>query len=157
MDSSFGKRAQYYSALGGSGTYTGSASQNNWLLSQVRSIFGFAQGGEIGALKSVIKGNGDDSLAINTFKQGEKIIPLNRVPEWDKLIATLPTLNTALDNSFSQSSVEVGQIQITLPNVKNYQDFKNALIKDDKFNNAVATMLDSKLNNKNSFNKLKFK
>ena len=157
MDSSFGKRAQYYSALGGSGAYTGSTSQNNWLLSQVRSIFGFAQGGEIGALKSIIKGNGDDSLAINTFKQGEKIIPLNRVPEWDKLIATLPTLNTALDNSFGQSSVEVGQIQITLPNVKNYQDFKNALIKDDKFNNAVATMLDSKLNNKNSFNKLKFK
>lgn len=157
MDSSFGKRAQYYSALGGSGAYTGSTSQNNWLLSQVRSIFGFAQGGEIGALKSVIKDNGDDSLAINTFKQGEKIIPLNRVPEWDKLIATLPTLNTALDSSFGQSSVEVGQIQITLPNVKNYQDFKNALIKDDKFNNAVATMLDSKLNNKNSFNKLKFK
>lgn len=157
MDSSFGKRAQYYSALGGSGAYTGSTSQNNWLLSQVRSIFGFAQGGEIGALKSIIKGNGDDSLAINTFKQGEKIIPLNRVPEWDKLIATLPTLNTTLDNSFGQSSVEVGQIQITLPNVKNYQDFKNALIKDEKFNNAVATMLDSKLNNKNSFNKLKFK
>lgn len=157
MDSSFGKRAQYYSALGGSGAYTGSTSQNNWLLSQVRSIFGFAQGGEIGALKSVIKDNGDDSLAINTFKQGEKIIPLNRVPEWDKLIATLPTLNTTLDSSFGQSSVEVGQIQITLPNVKNYQDFKNALIKDDKFNNAVATMLDSKLNNKNSFNKLKFK
>lgn len=157
MDSSFGKRAQYYSALGGSGGYTGSASQNRWLLSQVRSIFGFAQGGEIGALKSVIRSNGDDSLAINTFKQGEKIIPLNRVPEWDKLIDTLPTLNTALTSSLGQSNVEVGQIEINLPNVKNYQEFKDALVKDERFNNAMAVMLDSKLNNKNSYNKMRFK
>ena len=130
MDSSFGKRSQYYSALGGSGSYTGSSSQNTWLLSQVRSIFGFAQGGEIGALKSVIRGNGDDSLAINTFKQGEKIIPLNRVPEWDKLIDTLPTLNGVLANVGS-SSIEVGQFNVTLPNVKNYQEFKEALVKDN--------------------------
>lgn len=156
MDSSFGKRAQYYSALGGSGSYTGSSSQNTWLLSQVRSIFGFAQGGEIGALKSVIKGNGDDSLAINTFKQGEKIIPLNRVPEWDKLIDTLPTLNGVLSNVGS-SNVEVGQFNVTLPNVKNYQEFKEALVKDNSFNKAIAVMLDSSINNKNSLNRLRFK
>lgn len=156
MDSSFGKRSQYYSALGGSGAYTGSSSQNTWLLSQVRSIFGFAQGGEIGALKSVIRGNGDDSLAINTFKQGEKIIPLNRVPEWDKLIDTLPTLNSVLSNVGS-SSVEVGQFNVTLPNVKNYQEFKEALVKDNSFNKAIAVMLDSSINNKNSLNRLRFK
>lgn len=156
VDSSFGKRSQYYSTLGGSGAYTGSSSQNTWLLSQVRSIFGFAQGGEIGALKSVIRGNGDDSLAINTFKQGEKIIPLNRVPEWDKLIDTLPTLNGVLSNVGS-SSVEVGQFNVTLPNVKNYQEFKEALVKDNSFNKAIAVMLDSSINNKNSLNRLRFK
>lgn len=156
VDSSFGKRSQYYSALGGSGAYTGSSSQNTWLLSQVRSIFGFAQGGEIGALKSVIRGNGDDSLAINTFKQGEKIIPLNRVPEWDKLIDTLPTLNGVL-SSVGSSSVEVGQFNVTLPNVKNYQEFKEALVKDNSFNKAIAVMLDSSINNKNSLNRLRFK
>lgn len=156
VDSSFGKRSQYYSALGGSGAYTGSSSQNTWLLSQVRSIFGFAQGGEVGALKSVIKGNGDDSLAINTFKQGEKIIPLNRVPEWDKLIDTLPTLNGVLANTGS-SNVEVGQFNVTLPNVKNYQEFKEALVKDNSFNKAIAVMLDSNINNKNSLNRLRFK
>ncbi|WP_300077590.1 DUF3597 family protein [uncultured Thomasclavelia sp.] len=157
MDSSFGARATYYSKLGGSGAYTGSASQNTWLLSQVRRIFGFAKGGEIGALQNVIRGNGDDSLAINTFKQGEKIIPLDMVPEWDNLIQSLPNLNSLINNAGQNIQYIYSFDNITLPNVTNYEQFKEALIKDNKFNNAMATMIDSGINNKNSLNKLRFK
>lgn len=43
LDSSFAQRSRYYSAMGGSGTYTGSASQNHWMLAQMEA-HGYARG-----------------------------------------------------------------------------------------------------------------
>ncbi|MDE7436845.1 MAG: DUF3597 family protein, partial [Lachnospiraceae bacterium] len=63
LDSSFSQRKRYYSAMGGSGTYTGSASQNTWMLEQMK-LHGYAEGSN---------GIPDDRLAWTQEKGGELI------------------------------------------------------------------------------------
>lgn len=45
IDPAFEARAQYYKAMGGTGTYTGSASQNIWMIKQMKAN-GYAKGGK---------------------------------------------------------------------------------------------------------------
>lgn len=68
FDSSKSARAGYYKAMGGSGTYVGSASQNNWMISEMKK-HGFKQGGTIGKL---IRSAGEDGFVL--ARTGEEIL-----------------------------------------------------------------------------------
>lgn len=111
IDSSFSARSQYYSAMGGSGVYTGSSSQNQWMLAQMKNHSGFARGGIIG---SMIRSAGEDGIAL--VRRGEGIIPTSMMPEWKALTQNLPQLNKAINltagNTPSNISIDIGDIQM---------------------------------------------
>lgn len=67
-DSSLSARASIYSALGGSGTFTGTSSQNSWLLKKLKES-GFKTGNN--EIKSITSALGEDGIAF--VKKGESI------------------------------------------------------------------------------------
>lgn len=141
FDSSFSQRANYYKAMGGTGTYTGSASQNTWMISQMKA-HGFKHGGTVG---DMIRGAGEEGFILS--RSGEKLIPLERVSQWDALIDSLPALNNISDklidmgipsvvpevNRNAGDNVNNTHMEVVLPNVTNYEQFKYALQHDKQF------------------------
>ncbi len=87
ISSDFQNRKKYYSAMGGTGTYTGSSSQNAWMIAQMKA-HGFLKGGIIG---NAIHSAGEDGFIL--ARTGEGILPLEMMPEWEELISSLPKLN----------------------------------------------------------------
>jgi len=73
--SEFSDRANLYRAINGSGVYTGSASQNRFLINFLKSQ-GFAKGGTIGSL---IKSTGEDGFVL--ARTGEEILSLDKIKE----------------------------------------------------------------------------
>lgn len=168
-DWSFNAKKKYYKDLIGNDAYTGSYNQNVALLKKFREIKGYNQGGVIGELKNIIGRNNDNSLAINTFEKGEGIIPLPLMGDWKTLINNLEPLNASMDflnkalipnikaNRSTNGTVNNDvQLSITLPNVTNYDEFKNALVKDKSFEKVVQSMTFGNALGKNSLNKNKY-
>lgn len=56
----------------------------------------------------------------------------------------------------STANIEVGDISISLPNVTNYTDFRNALVKDGNFEKSVLTMVNNAVVGKSTIGKLRF-
>lgn len=54
------------------------------------------------------------------------------------------------------ASIEVGDINISLPNVTNYEDFRNSLIKDGNFEKSVLTMVNNAAVGKSTLGKMRF-
>lgn len=129
------------------------------MLSRFRNIMGYKNGGIIGNLRTIARGNGDDSFTINTLQKGEGIIPLNMMPEWKTLVSTLPTLNNLISgNGIDSSPVYNFQgMEVVLPNVTNYEEFKSALIGDQNFNRSILTKVNSSLTGKNNLGNMRFK
>lgn len=168
-DWSFNAKKKYYKDLIGNDAYTGSYNQNVALLKKFREIKGYNQGGVIGELKNIIGRNNDNSLAINTFEKGEGIIPLPLMGDWKTLINNLEPLNASMDflnkalipnikanRSTNETVNNDVQLSITLPNVTNYDEFKNALVKDKNFEKVVQSMTFGNALGKNSLNKNKY-
>lgn len=168
-DWSFNAKKKYYKDLIGNDAYTGSYNQNVALLKKFREIKGYNQGGVIGELKNIIGRNNDNSLAINTFEKGEGIIPLPLMGDWKTLINNLEPLNASMDflnkalipnikanRSTNETVNNDVQLSITLPNVINYDEFKNALVKDKSFEKVVQSMTFGNALGKNSLNKNKY-
>lgn len=168
-DWSFNAKKKYYKDLIGNDAYTGSYNQNVALLKKFREIKGYNQGGVIGELKNIIGRNNDNSLAINTFEKGEGIIPLPLMGDWKTLINNLEPLNASMDflnkalipnikanRSTNETVNNDVQLSITLPNVTNYDEFKNALVKDKSFEKVVQSMTFGNALGKNSLNKNKY-
>lgn len=168
-DWSFNAKKKYYKDLIGNDAYTGSYNQNVALLKKFREIKGYNQGGVIGELKNIIGRNNDNSLAINTFEKGEGIIPLPLMGDWETLINNLEPLNASMDflnkalipnikanRSTNETVNNDVQLSITLPNVTNYDEFKNALVKDKSFEKVVQSMTFGNALGKNSLNKNKY-
>lgn len=166
---SFNAKKKYYKDLIGNDAYTGSYNQNVALLKKFREIKGYNQGGVIGELKNIIGRNNDNSLAINTFEKGEGIIPLPLMGDWKTLINNLEPLNASMDflnkalipnikanRSTNETVNNDVQLSITLPNVTNYDEFKNALVKDKSFEKVVQSMTFGNALGKNSLNKNKY-
>ena len=177
FDSSYAARKSYFSAFGGTGNYTGSASQNIWLLQKMREN-GYAKG-----TKSVDK----DKLAWTNENMSEMIVRksdgavLTPLRQGDKVFNGLATENMwnmannpaqfIKDNissslmSGASNIVPIGQssisnvlenLVVSLPGVTNYQEFRAALIQDSKFEAAVSTMFNNSIMGKNSLEKFKF-
>ena len=141
FDSSFSARSQYYTAMGGSGVYTGSSSQNRWMIAQMKAHSGFARGGFIG---DMIRAAGEDGIAL--VRRGEGIIPTNMVPEWNALIHHLPQINHSMLGPIGQHSqkevMNIGDINVSfeLPNVQNYSEFMAQMQNDRNFERMIQDM-----------------
>lgn len=81
IDPSFAMRKQYYSAMGGGGTYTGSSSQNIWMIQQMKA-HGFSQGGAIGGL---IKASGEDGFIL--ARSGEEVLSHKKLRDLKELLS----------------------------------------------------------------------
>lgn len=157
IDSDFSKRKNYYYAMGGSGTYTGSASQNTWMISQMKS-HGFAHGG----IAKMIHAAGEDGISF--LRNDEGIIPVEMMPEWKQLVKTLPAFNDISDKLSNMTipsvvpeiNQNVGDIHtevnmdITLPGITNGEQFIDYMQHSKRFDRIVDDMLATKLLGRNS-------
>lgn len=78
----------------------------------------------------------------------------NLTPQFNFVTPTLPPI--ARNNASNSVNMNVDGIEINLPNVTNYKEFKNELIKDSDFTNAMGTYVNNKIMGKNSLEHLKF-
>ncbi len=159
LDSSFSARAQYYSAMGGSGTYTGSAAQNIWMLSQMKS-HGY-RSGTSNAPGGYHWTQEDGTEFILRKSDGAILTPLGKgdmvfTSEMSRRLwemaqgnfapgISIPDFTSSLDNiplpanSSGNGDVNFGDININmeLSNVHDYTDFRKALVQDGTFKNAL--------------------
>ncbi|MEE3309166.1 hypothetical protein, partial [Sharpea azabuensis] len=142
----------------GSGTYRGSASQNMWMLQKFRKIKGYASGGIVGDIENIIRGNGDDHLTINTLKKGEAVLDPSTTKIIQKLNTTAPMINNIISGMNERGNVKVDSVHvdINLPNVKSYKDFRNELINDKQFDKAINDMVSTTLMGGNSLSKRRY-
>lgn len=108
IDPSFAMRRQYYSAMGGGGTYTGSASQNLWMIQQMKA-HGFSQGGAIGSL---IKASGEDGFIL--ARSGEEVLSHKKLRDLKELL-TPEKLQRFRENILASTPVP---LSLQLPNYK---------------------------------------
>lgn len=144
--------------MGGSGTYTGSASQNTWMISEMRK-HGYKNGGTVGSL---IKKTGEDGMIL--ARTGEEVLSLEKVKELKgALIAAQPLIDvsknlnslTALKPTAKGNIKNDIQMSITLPNVTNYEEFVTQLQADKKFEKLVQQMTIGTALGNNSLSKYK--
>ena len=159
FDSSQSDRAGYYKAMGGSGTYVGSASQNNWMISEMRK-HGFKQGGTIGKL---IRSAGEDGFVL--ARTGEEILSkeklimlkdaLQYIPQNYNIASTsLPKFTQKASNSSVDVKVDFGGI--TMNGVNNPEEFVTELQKSKRFEKIVQSITVDTAMGKNSLGKYKF-
>ena len=157
-DFSMSARAKYYKAMGKTDTYTGSATQNQWMLSEMKKN-GFKKGGTIGSL---IKRTGEDGYIL--ARTGEEILSLDKI---DALKDTFITMDSMFKNliklpEMPQSQVNNGNVtnEITfhfeLPNVRNADDFVNALKNDKRCEKIIQQMTLGAMTGKNSLLKYNY-
>lgn len=159
FDSSRSTRAGYYKAMGGSGTYVGSASQNNWMISEMKK-HGFKQGGTIGEL---LRGTGEDGFVL--ARTGEEILSkeklimlkdaLQYIPQNFNIASTsLPKFTQKASNSSVDVKVDFGGI--TMNGVNNPEEFVTELQKSKRFEKIVQSITVDTAMGKNSLGKYRF-
>lgn len=159
FDSSQSARAGYYKAMGGSGTYVGSASQNTWMISEMRK-HGFKQGGTIGKL---IRSAGEDGFVL--ARTGEEILSkeklimlkdaLQYIPQNYNIASTsLPKFTQKASNSSVDVKVDFGGI--TMNGVNNPEEFVTELQKSKRFEKIVQSITVDTAMGKNSLGKYRF-
>lgn len=156
IDSSFSKRKDYYYAMGGTGNYTGSSSQNRWIISQM-AAHGYAKG-----TKSATKGIhlvGEDASEIGIaqgrlvdFSGGETVFNGDMTKKlWEfadnpanfmsDLVPKLPTIKSASANS----SFDVGGVNIVMNGVNDVESFgkelRSALANDTRTQKMLKTFI----------------
>lgn len=178
IDSSFGARADYYSAMGGDGEYYGSSDQNIWMLDQLKS-HGYKNG-----TKSATSGlhiydednPGSEVLVtkygtLRQFDSGDTVFNKDQVEKlWnlskgittpnmymDNLGVKLPDVPNISNNLANKVDVEFGDVTLSLPNVKNYEDFMKQMVSDKRFLKAVQEGTLGQVLGRNSLNKLTFR
>lgn len=159
FDSSKSARAGYYKAMGGSGSYVGSASQNTWMISEMKK-HGFKQGGTIGKL---ISGTGEDGFVL--ARTGEEILSKDKIAMLKDALQYIPqnyniaspSLSKFAQNT-SNSSVDVGGINfnIEMNGVNNPDEFVTELQKNKRFEKIVQSITVDTAMGKNSLGKYRF-
>ena len=193
IDPEFSKRAAYYKAMGGSGSYISSASQNVWMLNQMKA-HGYKNGSySAGGGWHWTQENGGEFILRKS--DGAMFTPLNRGdmvfsnesskrlyefaenPEafmkkynidapaispalsQSALENRLPSLTNAAQRSASVP-INIGGINITCNEVNNarelMEDVTNQLIKNNRFGNAMSTMINNQIMGKNPLEHLKY-
>ena len=165
FDSSFSQCAMYYAKMGFGGRYTGSAEQNTRMVQWMKS-HGLHRGGEIGDL---IKGTNDTGFAL--VKTGETVLTEQATRNLkDTLLLANPFVESIrkMNEKFKNTPMagmgdtqNVGNVtldidNITLPNVKNYDEFKTALLSDSHFEKVMGHIMADKMLGGNSLNKFRY-
>ena len=158
FDSSMSARAAYYAAMGGSGSYKGSASQNRWMIEEMKK-HKFQQGGTIGSL---IKQTGEDGFVL--ARSGEEILSLEKIKELQGALSLLngientvstPGLNS-ISNGRNVTNNNDISLNINLPDVTDVNSFITELQSNKRFEKIVqAITIDTSLG-KNTLNKYKY-
>lgn len=180
IDSSFGARADYYSAMGGDGEYYGSSDQNIWMLDQLKS-HGYRKG-----TKSATSGvhiydednPGSEVIVtkygtLRQFDSGDTVFNKEQVQKlWDmskgittltpnmglsNIATKLPDIPANSKNVSNKMDVQFGDVTLSLPNVKNYEDFMKQMVRDKRFLTAVQEGTLGQVLGHNSLNMLTFR
>ena len=120
---------------------------------------GFAEGGTIG---KTIKRSGEDGFIL--ARTGEEVLSLEKI---QKLGQSFQMMNPVIDNvkalvkttpfvprqNVGGNNIDKVQMEINLPNVTNYDDFKSELIKDKQIEKFVQNVTFGNALGKNSLNK----
>lgn len=177
-DSSFAARSQYYDQIGGEGQYYATYDQNVWMLDWMKS-HGYRKG-----TKSAISGlhiydeddPGSEVLVtkygvLRQFDSGDTVFNKDQVEKlWnlskgittpnmymDNLGAKLPDISNMSNNLSNKVDVQFGDVTLSLPNVRNYEDFMKEAQKDPKFEKMIQNMTLGQTLGRNSLNKLTFR
>ena len=176
FDSSFEARTKYYKKMGLSGTYTGSASQNKKMISWMRE-HGYKNGVyRLSQDELAWTQEGNELEAIIRPSDGAILTPLAKN---DSVLNSTATSNlfefTNDPSSFIRDNLNIGNsvesipqqnnmnntydndfsIQIELPNVMNYEQFKYAMQHDKNFEKMVRAMTVDKMFGGSSLKKYK--
>lgn len=177
-DSSFAARSQYYDQMGGEGQYYATYDQNVWMLDWMKS-HGYRKG-----TKSAISGlhiydeddPGSEVLVtkygvLRQFDSGDTVFNKDQVEKlWnlskgittpnmymDNLGVKLPDISNMSNNLSNKVDVQFGDVTLSLPNVRNYEDFMKEAQKDPKFEKMIQNMTLGQTLGRNSLNKLTFR
>ena len=177
IDSSFGARADYYSAMGGDGEYYGSSDQNIWMLDQLKN-HGYRKG-----TKSATSGvhiydednPGSEVIVtkygtLRQFDSGDTVFSKEQVQKlWDmskgitaltpnmglsNIATKLPDIPANSKSMSNKVDVSYGDVSLSFPNVHNYEDFMKQAQQDPKFEKMVQNMTLGQTLGRNSLSKL---
>lgn len=176
FDSSFSARSDYYSELGFSGTYTGSAKQNTQILNYLKKN-GYRTGKyklskdelnwtqEGRKLEAIIRPS--DGAILTPLAQNDSVLKASATSnifdfanDPSGFIRDNLNIGSAISNAPSQNVVgntydNDFSIQIELPNVQNYEQFKYAMQHDKGFEKMVRAMTVDKMFGGSSLKKYK--
>ncbi len=175
--SSFGARAGYYEQITGDSDYYGTADQNILLLDYLKS-HGLKKGSKSahgGLTLTDEQGLGSEIIfskkygTLRKLDAGDMVFNKDQVEKlWnlskgmpnmfvDNLGANLPDIPNISNNLANKVDVEFGDVTLSLPNVKNYEDFMKQMVSDKRFLKAVQEGTLGQVLGRNSLNMLTFR
>lgn len=180
IDSSFGARADYYSAMGGDGEYYGSSDQNIWMLDQLKS-HGYRKG--TNSAKHGIHLTDEDGLGsevivtkygtLRQLEAGDTVFSKEQVQKlWDmskgitaltpnmglsNIANKLPDIPNISNSLANKVDVSYGDVTLSFPNVHNYEDIMKQMQKDPKAEKMIQEMTLGQTLGRNSLSKLTFR
>ena len=179
-DSSFAARSQYYDQMGGEGQYYGTYDQNVFMLDWMKNN-GYRKG--TNSAKPGIHLTDEDGLGsevivtkYGTLRQldsGDTVFSKEQVQKlWDmskgitaltpnmglnNITTKLPDIPANSKSMTNKVDVEFGDVTLSLPNVKNYEDFMKQMVSDKRFLKAVQEGTLGQVLGRNSLNMLTFR
>lgn len=176
--SSFGARAGYYEQITGDSDYYGTAEQNIRLLNYLKNN-GYRKGTKsatAGIHRTDEDGLGSEVIfskkygTLRKLDAGDMVFNADQVEKlWnlskgimpnmfvDNLGAKLPDIPNISNNLANKVDVEFGDVTLSLPNVKNYEDFMKQMVSDKRFLKAVQEGTLGQVLGRNSLNMLTFR
>lgn len=179
-DSSFAARSQYYDQMGGEGQYYGTYDQNVFMLDWMKNN-GYRKG-----TKSATSGvhiydednPGSEVIVtkygtLRQFDSGDTVFSKEQVQKlWDmskgitaltpnmglsNIASKLPDIPVNSKSMSNKMDVQFGDVTLSLPNVKNYEDFMKQMVSDKRFLKAVQEGTLGQVLGRNSLNMLTFR
>ncbi len=175
--SSFGARAGYYEQITGDSDYYGTAEQNIRLLNYLKNN-GYRKGTKsatAGIHRTDEDGLGSEVIfskkygTLRKLDTGDMVFNKDQVEKlWnlskgmpnmfvDNLGAKLLDIPNISNNLANKVDVEFGDVTLSLPNVKNYEDFMKQMVSDKRFLKAVQEGTLGQVLGRNSLNMLTFR
>ncbi len=176
-DSSFSARAGYYEQMGNDDPYYGTSEQNIRMLEYMKS-HGLKKGSKSahgGLTLTDEDGLGSEVIfskkygTLRKLDAGDMVFNADQVEKlWnlskgmpnmfvDNLGAKLPDIPNISNNLANKVDVEFGDVTLSLPNVKNYEDFMKQMVSDKRFLKAVQEGTFGQVLGRNSLNMLTFR
>lgn len=170
FDSSFSARTSYFSAMGGTGIYTGSASQNTWMIGQMashgykngiynlpRSEFAWTQEG--GKAEAIIRPS--DGAILTPLTQGDSVLNAAATSNLFHLannpnqfmmdsLSALPNMVTPQLQSIGDTTYEVA---ISIDKVQDYDDFISKMKTDRQFERILQSITVDRIAGRSSLRK----